>query len=180
MNIITYTDEKYNSKTFYNALLMQWEAMPYAELAVLISWLKTTYQIHQVHHWQSSSDPFYGDHLLYQRLYEKTLEMIDRVAEKTVAMGTVDLVNPILSSRQVSMIVEAAYFVRPGIPQPTDLATRSLNVTKLCLEVILMATESLKNKNQLTKGVDNMLSDLADEIENEIYLLKQRCTITSL
>ena len=45
-------------------------------------------------HWVSEGDPQYGDHLLYQRLYEARVMEIDGIAEQLVLMGGPAAVNP--------------------------------------------------------------------------------------
>ncbi len=172
---IAIVDTSFNCGALVDQLLMQWDSQPYAELSVTIAWLRALSQIHQSHHWQASADPFYGDHLMFERLYNSVGDQIDSAAEKAVGMGTVDLVEPMKLIRQTELILAAVYFMRPGIPQPTDLASRSLNAEKCFLQALNRISDSLESRNLLTKGVDNMLADFADKHESNCYLLKQRC-----
>lgn len=162
---------------FHVILLMQWQQIPYSELSVLVAWLRALASIHQSHHWQSSADPFYGDHLMFERLYDQTNKTIDKVAEKAVGMGCSDLVEPGKLVKHAAAIVEAMYIARPGIPQPTDLAVRSLYIEKEFIKAIDVMSDSLESKGLLSKGVDNMLAEMADEAEGRVYLLKQRLAL---
>lgn len=164
-------------QSFSMSLLSQWMNQPYAELSVLLSWLRALQTVHQSNHWQSSADPFYGDHNLYERIYSAVTADIDRVAEKAVGMGTADLVCPCIVSQQMNAILAAYYLTRPGIPQPNDLAVRSLHMERTFISVITEMAECLATRRLLTKGVDNMLADLADRHEGNVYLLKQRATL---
>lgn len=177
MNVVI-ADNSFNCANLCNQLLMQWEGQPYGELAVLTSWLKALASIHQSHHWQASADPFYGDHLMFDRLYSETNEMVDRVAEKAVGVGSLDLADPMRLIRQTDIIMSAIYFVRPGIPQPTDLAARSLHIEKCLLDAIICLVQSLETRGLMTLGVDNMMAELADKHEGHVYLLRQRCSVS--
>lgn len=155
-------------------LLSQWEAQPYSELSVILSWSRALLAVHQSHHWQASADPFYGDHLLFDRVYEGVSADVDRIAEKAVGMGTMELVCPCKISQQVCSILSTLYKFRPGIPQPSDLVCRSLHMERCFLETISLMRASLESKGALTLGVDNMLADLSDKHEGHVFLLKQR------
>jgi len=158
----------------FKGLVSEWSGMPYGELAVLLAWLKVTAQVHQVHHWTASGDPFYGDHLLFDRLYSGVTENVDTVAEKMVGVGCSDLADPTMLMKHMKAIQDGVYQMRPGLPQPGDLATRSIEMEKTVIDVLDMCKASLSSKNLLTTGVDNMLADLADSHEGNVYLLKQR------
>lgn len=176
MNVVVMAGQA-PEQSFSMALLSQWMSQPYAELSVLLSWLRALQTVHQSNHWQSSADPFYGDHKLYDRIYEGVTADIDRVAEKAVGMGTADLVSPCIVMHQANAILAAYYLSRPGIPQPNDLAVRSLHMERTFIGVITEMAECLATRHLLTKGVDNMLAELADRHEGNVYLLKQRATL---
>lgn len=176
LSVTTVVDSQFNCEMLCSNMVMAYDNMPYAELVVVGCWLKALAAIHQAHHWQASADPFYGDHLLYQRLYDSANDEVDRVAEKAVGVGCSELVTPITMSSCVDSIIKAIYFVRPGIPNPTDLAARSLNTERNLLSALKYLSTNLEQKNLLTKGVDNLIADLCDAHEGSIYLLKQRCS----
>jgi DNA-binding ferritin-like protein len=66
---------------------------PYYQLHVMLSFLRYLYLLHQTNHWTASGDPYYGDHLLFERLYTTTVEEIDAIGEKAVGLGSPHLVN---------------------------------------------------------------------------------------
>lgn len=151
-----------------------WGGLPYSQLSVLLVHLKYLQSIHQNHHWTAKGDPFYGDHLMFQRLYDTVTEEIDGVAEKTVGLGTTDNVNLQLQMTQIAQLLQS-YGMSQTIPQASELAKRSLMAEMNFLAVLSELMCSLKESCQTTPGLDNMLAGIADVHESHVYLLKQRC-----
>lgn len=151
---------------------------PRVELSVVVKALQGAAMIHQGNHWQVAGPTYYGDHLLFQRLYEDTDGFVDGVAEKAVGTGTPMLVNPVLQSSQVSSFVATLY---PGVVQlsETDMVIVSQNTVLAVLFLLGWAIKSLEYRGQLTNGIDNMLQGIADKHEEFAYLLQQRLAHTS-
>ena len=55
--------------------------------AQLLSHHRFLYLAYQNLHWLSRGDSFYGDHLLFQRLYEKLGDESDQIAERAIGLG---------------------------------------------------------------------------------------------
>lgn len=149
---------------------------PYAELMVILSWVNAVAKIHQVHHWISNADPFYGDHLMFDRLQSETYAYNDKVAEKMLGLGDDSLITPKRLASFVNMVTDLICTSQDGIimPDQNSLVMQS----KMCVEQLLLCIQALKlsmlNSAILTDGLDNFLSQLLDDIENHMYLLKQR------
>ena len=156
-------------------MVSEWGGTPYAQLSVVLVHLKFLFELHQNHHWTCMGDPFYGDHLLFSRLYEAIRPEIDSVAEKAIGLGCTSNVDLQLSCSQVLKLVSGCGSASM-IPQSSDLARKSLMAELNFLKVISNAMESLKECGLLTNGVDNMLQGIADVHEGHVYLLKQRCS----
>jgi DNA-binding ferritin-like protein len=156
-------------------MVSEWGGCPYPELSVLLVHLKFLYSVHQNHHWVTKGDPFYGDHLLFQRLYGTTLEEIDSIAEKAIGLGCVDNVNLMLQQNQLCKLVQG-YGMTSTIPQPTELAKRSYLAEMNFLKVAAHLVEHMKANGTLTRGLDNLLAGIEDKHEGHVYLLKQRIT----
>mgnify|MGYP003584985696 CR=1 FL=1 len=152
-----------------------WGVVPYPQLSVLLVHLKYLATVHQTHHWTAMGDPFYGDHLLFDRLYGAVNEEIDGVAEKCVGLGTTENVNLLLQATQFYELARE-YGMTQTIPQACELVKRSLaaemKFMATCETLIAMMAEN----GTLTKGLDNMLSGILDKHEGHVYLLKQRCS----
>jgi len=152
----------------------EWGNLPYPQLSVLLVHLKFLYFVHQNHHWTCKGDPFYGDHLLFQRLYEGVQEEVDSVAEKVIGLGTSANVDLILQTSQLSRLVQG-YGMSQTIPQPNEFAKRSLAAEMNFLGCASRLVESMKECGLLTRGLDNLIAGIEDKHEGHVYLLKQRC-----
>lgn len=154
-------------------MLAAWGATPYAQLSVLLVHLRFLALVHQTHHWTAKGDPFYGDHLLFERLYNGLLEDIDALAEKAVGLGGNDNVNLPLQIMQLNVMAQS-YGMATTIPQASDLAKRSLLAEVAFLRCAAHCSLSLKETGLMTRGLDNLLAGIEDKHEGHVYLLKQR------
>ena len=154
-------------------MMAEWGSTPYPQLSMLLVHLKYLYALHQNHHWTSMGDPFYGDHLLFQRLYQATVEEIDGLAEKAIGLGNTTSVNLTLQTSQLLKLVTSAGNASM-IPASSDLAKKSLMAEMNFLKVIDVMISYLQECGLLTSGLSNMLEGIADVHEGHIYLLKQR------
>lgn len=146
---------------------------PYYPLHVTLAFLRYLSMTHQINHWTSSGDPFYGDHQLFSRLYELADGEIDKIAEKAVGLGSAQLVEMNQQLRSVCMLQESnqRHYV---IPRPDELVDTSLVAEATFLYAMKMICEKLKECGAMTPGLDNLLAGVMDSHENSFYLLKQR------
>jgi len=156
-------------------MVSEWGSVPYPQLSVLLVHLKFLYSVHQNHHWITKGDPFYGDHLLFQRLYEGTLEEVDSVAEKSIGLGTTSNVDLSLVTSQHYRLVQG-YGMTSTIPQSTELVKRSYLAEMNFLKASAHLVDDMKECGTLTRGLDNLIAGIEDAHEGRVYLLKQRIT----
>ena len=156
------------------ALVGDYQGSPMAEMAALLACLRAAAAVHQAHHWQTRGNTFYGDHLLFDRIYGESVGFIDQVAERSVGAGSHLLVHPVIQTKQVGSLV--AHFCGDVLsdPEPSTFATISLTTELRVLSVISMVHSSLEQEGLLTHGIDNLLQGIADKHEEFVYLLKQR------
>lgn len=154
-------------------MVAEWGGVPYPELSVLLANLKFLASVHQNHHWTTKGDPFYGDHLLFSRLYEGVTGEIDSIAEKAIGLGSTANVDITLLHNQLCKLIQG-YGMTSTIPQPTELAKRSYLAEMNFLKVVAHLVEHMKSCGTLTRGLDNLLAGIEDKHEGHIYLLKQR------
>jgi len=164
-----------NQEIMLDNMMAEWGGLPYSQLSVVLVYLKFLAAVHQNHHWTCMGDPFYGDHLLFSKLYEAVDCEIDPVAEKVIGLGCTSNVNPQLMHSQILKLLTGAG-AASTIPQTSDLARKSLMVELNFLKLVDSCRSSLEEMGLLTNGVDNMLQDIADKHEGHVYLLKQRCS----
>lgn len=120
---------------------------------------------HLHNHWLTKGQSYYGDHLMFMRIYEGISEEIDGLVEKWVASGEVPDMSVIIGhARAMTKSLE-------GIP---DFATRSLAAEKTLQKVLSEAFDHLESKGQLSLGMNDFLAALANAHETAIYLLQQR------
>lgn len=155
----------------------EWLGIEYAELSVLLVHLKHLQMMHQTHHWICCGDPFYGDHILFQRLYEAINDDIDSIAEKAVGLGSERNVEPIIVAKQLSRLMNACSPLA-SIPSSHELAYRSLKLEQAFVLLVKQVSQQLASRGALSYGLDNLLAQLADDHEKNVYLLKQRCGST--
>lgn len=146
----------------------------YWELFVVLGMLRHLYLLHQTNHWTASGDPFYGDHLLFQKLYELNLEQIDQVAEKAVGLGSANLVNLHEQLHFVNVLNECYGHKSYNLPHPGMLVESSLAAELTFLHAMRHVCKSLKDSGLMTHGLDNLLAGIEDSHEGSVYLLKQR------
>lgn len=142
-----------------------------APLCGVLAILRAASFLHQTHHWQSEGVTFYGDHLLFDRLYSESQATIDQVAERVVGLGTEGLVSPGDQARRLSEIINV---VSRGETGANQMVQASLRMESLVLTIIDEALDALRNTDSLTSGTDNLLQGAADLHETFVYLLQQR------
>ena len=134
----------------------------------LLAALRAIHFLHWTSHWQAKGDPSYGDHLLFQRLYEEVAGEIDGLAEKAVALGGNSAVSP---TAAVGRMAEYVQTWGASVECGADCALRA----EQDLQAIVRGTyEGLKESGDLSLGMDDFLMSLANDHETHLYLLQQR------
>ena len=143
------------------------DGLPLSLASVAVT-LRAVGLMHQAAHWQTKGPNFYGDHLLFERLYGAVGEEIDSVSEKAIALGDPILVCPLKSSELAMELLEA--FGRAcDVPDADKLTKLSLEAERGLLQVLKSALQ-----DDVTDGVENLLQGIADKHEGHVYLLQQR------
>jgi len=122
-------------------------------------------------HWQTHGDPYYGDHLLFQRLYGDgpLVEEIDGLAEKIVGYFGPEAVDPIESMRRT------AWFLQEWLEEEPDCIYRRSLEAEEDLQLLLETVyEEIDGMGSMTLGLDDFIMALANAHETNIYLLQQR------
>lgn len=117
-------------------------------------------------HWQVGGDSSYGDHLLFQRMYETTQEEIDTLAEKIVGTYGMAAVDARKQAEEMSHQLN-----QWDIGCPFE---RGLTAEKTFQVALQSGLSTLEEKGDLSLGMDNLLRTLADTHETHMYLLQQR------
>jgi hypothetical protein len=162
------------AQALLESMVADYGATKMAELAALVAYLRALSTVHQTHHWQTRGCSYYGDHLLFERLYNTANGEVDGVAEKAVGTGQHLLVQPIMQTAHLGQVLKCLYNGAPVDPDPTGYVALSLRA-ELCFMVFLQLVYAhLETNGGLSLGVDNMLQGIADKHEESLYLLRQR------
>jgi DNA-binding ferritin-like protein len=132
----------------------------------LLALLRAQYWMYQQAHWESKGPPYYGNHLLFQRLYESVVDQVDTLAEKMVggfgieAVGSTDLGMKFLV--WINRWQQTDCLHKRGVLSEQDFQ-------KCCED----AYNTLKLTGEMTLGMDDFLMATANEHETNQYLLRQ-------
>ena len=163
-----------NASVVVENMVSEWSGLPFGELSVILVLLRHLALLHQTHHWQAKGDPFYGDHLLFERLYGGVSGEIDQIAEKAVGLSGPESVEMQLQVSQLQRLLQGVG-TSSTIPQSSELAQRPLAAEMNFIKSVEILMTMMQETGQMTKGLDNLLAGILDTHEGHVYLLKQRC-----
>jgi DNA-binding ferritin-like protein len=122
---------------------------------------------YQTAHWQSKNPLFYADHLLLDRLYNSVNAELDGVGER--AVGTTD-------SSAVNLLAHVEHLSQNAVKLPTECKENAVYFSAALMleQELLEFLENSESTAGMSLGSKNLLADLADSHEANVYLLKQR------
>jgi DNA-binding ferritin-like protein len=143
--------------------------MPAAPDALLVTLLDLWASLRAAHHvfwtlhWQAKGAPYYGDHLLYQRLYEARVKEIDRVAEAIAALYGADKLAPVPAWNAAGSVIAASVQAQnPGI-----------RAAEMILSMATRANAAI-GSHPYGLGINNVIAGISDSALEALYLLQQR------
>lgn len=134
----------------------------------ILAMLRTMHWEFYTSHWKVKGLSFYGDHLLFARLYGNVEKEFDSWAEKI--MGTINQTTGIDSIPQMGMAIK--WLAR--IEQIDCCFDRALSLENMFLDGIKECKRSCDSGGLLTIGIENMLDQMFDDHEGHVYLIKQK------
>lgn len=135
--------------------------------ALYIATLKAIALVHQHSHWTTKGKPFYGDHLLFERIYKSSLEDLDLAAEKFIGLFGTDCLDYQLQADLLDKVL-LRYKSLEGKPLAMSLA-----IEKDFLKFSKDAYNCFEEEGTLTLGLDDMMMAIASNREGAVYLLQQ-------
>lgn len=160
--------------SLFGKLLQTHQNAQFGELATLLAVFHAIRTLHQSAHWQIGGRTSYGDHLLFERLYNDTTTEVDEIAEKLVGLDCPARVDPLTLSFHSAIIIKNFCKAQTNVVNSESIIMRALEAEQNLLSFITIVVESLANRGVLTIGLENMLADMHDGHESHVYLLKQR------
>jgi DNA-binding ferritin-like protein len=135
--------------------------------ALYVATLKAMALIHTHNHWTTKGLTFYGDHLLFERIYKSALEDLDLAAEKFIGLLGLDCMNYALQTELLNKVLSK---YTSFTQNPVAL---SLAVEKDFLKFSEEAYECFEEEGHLTLGLDDLILSIASKREESVYLLQQ-------
>jgi DNA-binding ferritin-like protein len=135
-------------------------------LKEVLAMLRALQWVEQTCHWQSKGQQSYQLHLLFQRLYENLDGEIDSLAEKLVGYYGNETVN------SDDSINRSAKWVASW--KGDNIVKVALEAEKQLQAVLRRTYDTMKQKKELTLGLDDYLMALANSHETHLYLLGQQ------
>lgn len=135
--------------------------------ALYVATLKAISLIHQHNHWTTSGEMFYGEHLLFERIYKSAIEDLDMAAEKFIGLFGEDCLNYTLQIELLSKVL-SKYKNLEG--EPVEL---SLAVEKDFIKFSNDAYKCFEDEGNLSLGLDDMVMSISSKREEAVYLLQQ-------
>lgn len=137
-------------------------------LEELLIRLNALYILHRTSHWQTHGITSYGDHLLFQRLYEPIVDEIDSLAERMVSFVGMNSVDACCIMPGVNEFIQNWSAESPCPYERGVIAERE------CIECIEMCMTAIEASGESSLGWDDVLGGIASQHEEHIYLLEQR------
>jgi DNA-binding ferritin-like protein len=147
------------------------------ELTYHIAWLRVLSIWFQHAHWATKGSTFYGDHLLFERIYGEIAGEIDGLAEKAVGLTGPDAVDTHTACKLIGEML-ASYPSPSRASEATMIAATGLAIVKDYMHTVEETYKGLKESGSLTLGLDDLLMALHNKLEGFVYLLKQRVQST--
>lgn len=143
---------------------------PAADYLDILAHLRALQWLYTSAHWNSRGPNSYGDHLLYQRLYEGLGESIDQLGERYVAYyGPFDPVG--VSNRASGLVAD---FRRAVEQMAVPVSHLLLLLEQQTQKMIRVAWKANQESSDMSLGLDDYLMALANNRDEAVYLLKQR------
>ncbi len=133
--------------------------------AVYVATLKAMYLIHQQNHWLAKGNDFYGNHLLFQRIYESVSGSLDTAAEKFITILGAECLDYKLQADLLNkLLLKYSDKCEDGL-------SCSLAIEQDFIKFSKAAYECFEQEGKLTLGLDDFIMATASEREESVYLL---------
>jgi DNA-binding ferritin-like protein len=137
-----------------------------AVLQEVLGLLRGQYWNYWTSHWQVKGPNFYGNHLLFQRIYEGIQAEVDTLAEKIVGyFGEEHVENTVIMEKMHHWFDEWN-----KTKDPLDRAIQSEQDMQVAFK---RCYDKLKEMDDISLGLDDFLMAVANAHETNLYLLQQ-------
>lgn len=132
--------------------------------AMLKLWasLRAAHHLYGTLHWQAKGQPFYGDHLLFERLYTGRVEEIDGLAELIAGHYGAQVLEPMKAWKAAEECIAKAM-----------AASSPIAIAEMVLEYVEVANDACM-EGKYPAGTTNLIAGIGTNHLSALYLLKQR------
>mgnify|MGYP001770822399 CR=1 FL=1 len=137
--------------------------------ALYIATLKAIALIHQHSHWTIKGATFYGNHKMFDEIYESALTNLDKAAEKFISLFGDSVLDYDLQNELLNKVL-SKYSKLEGSPLQMSLA-----IEKDFLKFSREAYNCFEQEGKLeaSLGLDDLIMEIASQRENAVYHLQQ-------
>jgi DNA-binding ferritin-like protein len=132
-----------------------------------VATLRAIYLVLQFCHWETRGLGFYGNHLLFERLYKQSAEDADFAAEKFIGLFGEPAVDYKLQQEFISKLLIKYQ------DHQDDRLHLALTIEKDFIAFAKQCYDELDKDGTLSLGLDDMIMSQSSNHEGSIYLLKQ-------
>jgi len=129
-----------------------------------LAMLRVVYTVHQHSHWKCKGADFYGNHLLFQRLYEDAQKKADETAEKLIGLFGNDALD---HANQLPLMNELCKY------HSDNFMENSFNAEKEFSTFAEDTYNRIKGIGEMSLGLDDMIMGHINQSETAQYLIKQ-------
>jgi len=138
----------------------------------ILSFANALHYMYQNMHWKSSGESYYGDHLLFQRLYEGVAEEIDQIVERAIGIsGNDDFIKPASNLHKAASILEE---LMNDDMSSKDFSKVAMEAEKKFINFIDESIKIFEDEGVMTTGLEDLLPAFVSKHEEHMYLLQQR------
>jgi DNA-binding ferritin-like protein len=135
--------------------------------ALYITTLRALGIIHSQNHWTTNGMNFYGNHLLFERIYKSVLEDLDQAAEKFIGILGQECLDYEFQNKLLNSVL-SKYNNLEGSSTEMSLAAE-----KDFIKLSEGAYQCFESEGKMTLGLDDFLMSTANNHEETIYFLQQ-------
>lgn len=138
------------------------------EFLYTLGYLQALERLYYHLHWKAKGEPFYGDHLLFERLYEGLDDEYDVLAEKILSYFPARHLE--LMDQLDRMTDVAGVWVREN----DNLLGAAIQAEEHLQDWLDTLYENLTRRDDMSLGLDDFIMAMANDHEENLYLLRQR------
>jgi len=134
-------------------------------LCTYLAMQRTMYIVFQHSHWKCKNPVFYANHLLFDRIYNESKDLVDDTAEKIIGVFGNDSLKHEEQTKIIASLSEKYI--------SEDHLKNSIEISKDFLKIAEDVYSKLKESGDITLGIDDMIMSQCNSVEKFIYLLNQ-------